>query len=172
MAGPATRHSDPNLSSFIWSVADLLRGDYKASDYGKVILPFTVLRRLDCLLEPTKKAVLAQAAKLPAKADNAMRDMLLNRAAGQSFHNASPYTFDLLKADPAGIEANLRAYLAGFSENVRDIFIKRFEVLPQIARLDTSNLLYLIVSKFAEIDLHPNKVSNLAMGYVFEELIR
>ena len=75
--------------SFIWSVADLLRGDYKASDYGKVILPFTVLRRLDCLLEPTKKAVLAAAAKLPAKAGSAMREMLLNRAAGQSFHNES-----------------------------------------------------------------------------------
>jgi type I restriction enzyme M protein len=158
--------------SFIWSVADLLRGDYKASDYGKVILPFTVLRRLDCLLEPTKKAVLAQVAKLPAKADSAMREMLLNRAAGQSFHNASKFTFDLLKADPAGIEANLRAYVAGFSENVRDIFIKRFEILPQIAKLDTSNLLYMIVSKFAEIDLHPDKISNLAMGYVFEELIR
>ncbi len=158
--------------SFIWSVADLLRGDYKASDYGKVILPFTVLRRLDCLLEPTKKAVLAQAAKLPAKADSAMREMLLNRAAGQSFHNASKFTFDLLKADPAGIEGNLQNYINGFSENVRDIFIKRFEVLPQIAKLDGANLLYLIVSKFAEIDLHPDKVSNLAMGYMFEELIR
>jgi type I restriction enzyme M protein len=158
--------------SFIWSVADLLRGDYKASDYGKVILPFTVLRRLDCLLEPTKQAVLAQSNKLPATADSAMREMLLNRAAGQSFHNASKYTFDLLKADPAGIEANLRAYVNGFSENVRDIFIKRFEILPQIAKLDGSNLLYMIVSKFAEIDLHPDKVSNLAMGYVFEELIR
>lgn len=158
--------------SFIWSVADLLRGDYKASDYGKVILPFTVLRRLDCLLEATKDAVLAQSSKLPATADSAMREMLLNRAAGQSFHNASKYTFDLLKADPAGIEANLRAYVNGFSENVRDIFIKRFEILPQIAKLDGSNLLYMIVSKFAEIDLHPDKVSNLAMGYVFEELIR
>jgi type I restriction enzyme M protein len=90
--------------SFIWSVVDLLRGDYKASDYGKVILPFTILRRLDCLLEPTKKAVLAQATKLPAKADAAMRGMMLSRAAGQSFHNASKFTFDLLKADPAGIE--------------------------------------------------------------------
>jgi type I restriction enzyme M protein len=158
--------------SFIWSVADLLRGDYKASDYGKVILPFTVLRRLDCLLETTKEAVLAQSSRLPATADSTMREMLLNRAAGQSFHNSSKYTFDLLKADPAGIEANLRAYVNGFSENVRDIFIKRFEILPQIAKLDGSNLLYMIVSKFAEIDLHPDKVSNLAMGYVFEELIR
>ena len=160
------------LQVALWSVADLLRGDYKASDYGKVILPFTVLRRLDCLLEPTKKAVLAQAAKLPAKADAAMREMLLNRAAGQGFHNSSRFTFDLLKADASGIEANLRNYVNGFSENVRDIFLKRFEILPQIAKLDGSNLLYMIVSKFAEIDLHPDKVSNLAMGYVFEELIR
>jgi type I restriction enzyme M protein len=158
--------------SFIWSVADLLRGDYKAADYGKVILPFVVLRRLDCLLEPSKPAVRAALAKLPGKADAAMREMLLNRAAGHSFHNASSYTFALLKADPAGIEANLRAYVAGFSENVRDIFLRRFELLPQIARLDSANLLYLIVAKFAEIDLHPDKVSNLAMGYVFEELIR
>ena len=100
-----------------------------------------------------------------------MREMLLNRAAGQSFHNASKFTFDLLKADPAGIEGNLRNFINGFSENVRDIFIKRFEVLPQIARLDGANLLYLIVARFTEIDLHPDKVSNLAMGYVFEELI-
>lgn len=157
---------------FIWSVADLLRGSYKASDYGKVVLPFVVLRRLDCLLEPTKPAVLAQLAKLPASADPVMRETLLNRAAGHRFHNASPYTFDLLKADPAGIEANLRAYVAGFSDGIRDIFIKRFEVLTQVSRLDGANLLYLIVSKFAEIDLHPDKVSNLAMGYVFEELIR
>ena len=82
--------------SFIWSVADLLRGSYKASDYGKVILPFVVLRRLDCLLEPTKPAVLAQLAKLPASADPVMRETLLNRAAGHGFHNASPYTLDLL----------------------------------------------------------------------------
>jgi type I restriction enzyme M protein len=158
--------------SFIWSVADLLRGSYKASDYGKVILPFVVLRRLDCLLEATKPAVLAQLAKLPASADPVMRETLLNRAAGHGFHNASPYTFDLLKADAAGVEANLRSYVAGFSENIRDIFIKRFEVLSQISKLDGANLLFLIVAKFTEIDLHPHKVSNLAMGYIFEELIR
>ena len=101
-----------------------------------------------------------------------MREMLLNRAAGHGFHNASRYTFDLLKSDAAGIEANLRDYVAGFSEGIRDIFIKRFEVLTQIGKLDEANLLFLIVSKFAEIDLHPDRVSNLAMGYMFEELIR
>lgn len=158
--------------AFIWSVADLLRGTYKASDYGKVILPFVVLRRLDCLLEPTKPAVLAQLDKLPASADPAMREMLLNRAAGHGFHNSSRFTFDLLKADASGVDANLRAYVNGFSEGLRDIFIKRFELLTQIAKLDDANLLFLIVQKFTEIDLHPDKVSNLAMGYMFEELIR
>ena len=163
-------HSD--IVSFIWSVAELLRGDYKAADYGKVILPFTVLRRLDCLLEPTKDAVLEAARTLPEKADPAMREALLNRAAGQGFHNAARFTFALLCADPAGIEANLRAYLNGFSANIQDIFVSHFDLPNQIARLERSNLLYRIVQKFAEIDLHPERVSNLAMGTIFEELIR
>ena len=163
-------HAD--IVSFIWSVAELLRGDYKAADYGKVILPFTVLRRLDCLLEPTKDAVLKAAKTLPEAADPAMREALLNRAAGQGFHNAARFTFALLRADPAGIEANLRAYLNGFSANIQDIFVSHFDLPNQIARLERSNLLYLIVQKFAEIDLHPERVSNLAMGTIFEELIR
>ena len=163
-------HAD--IVSFIWSVAELLRGDYKAADYGKVILPFTVLRRLDCLLEPTKDAVLKAAKTLPEKADPAMREALLNRAAGQGFHNAARFTFALLRADPAGIEANLRAYLNGFSANIQDIFVSHFDLPNQMARLERSNLLYLIVQKFAEIDLHPERVSNLAMGTIFEELIR
>ena len=163
-------HSD--IVSFLWSVAELLRGDYKAADYGKVILPFTVLRRLDCLLEPTKDAVLKAARTLPAAADPAMREALLNRAAGEGFHNAARFTFALLRADPAGIEANLRAYLNGFSANIQDIFVSHFDLPNQVARLERSNLLYLIVQKFAEIDLHPERVSNLAMGTIFEELIR
>ena len=158
--------------AFIWSVADLLRGDYKASDYGKVILPFTILRRLDCVLEATKDAVLKKAATLPASASPAMRETMLNMAARQGFHNLSPYTFQRLKAEPDQIEANLLNYLNGFSSSVRDVFIDRFDLPNQIARLDRSNLLFLIVSKFAEIDLHPDRVSNLAMGYIFEELIR
>ncbi|MGH7048926.1 MAG: type I restriction-modification system subunit M, partial [Stellaceae bacterium] len=160
------------IVSFIWSIAELLRGDYKAADYGKVILPFTVLRRLDCLLEPTRDAVLKAAKTLPAKADPVMREALLNRAAGQGFHNAARFTFALLRADPAGIEANLRACLNGFSANIQDIFVHHFDLPTQIARLERSNLLYLIVQKFAEIDLHPERVSNLAMGTIFEELIR
>lgn len=158
--------------AFIWSVADLLRGDYKASDFGKVILPFVVLRRLDCVLEATKQAVLDRAKTVPESATAAMRETILNGAAGQSFHNLSPYTFARLKAEPDQLEANLTSYLNGFSSNIRDIFIDRFELPAQIARLDRSNLLFLVLSKFAEIDLHPDRVSNLAMGYIFEELIR
>jgi type I restriction-modification system DNA methylase subunit len=158
--------------AFIWSVADLLRGDYKASDFGKVILPFVVLRRLDCVLEATKQAVLDKAKAVPATATAAMRETILNGAAGQKFHNLSPYTFARLKAEPDQLEANLTSYLNGFSSNIRDIFIDRFELPAQIARLERSNLLFLVLSKFAEIDLHPDRVSNLAMGYIFEELIR
>ena len=158
--------------AFIWAVADLLRGDYKPADYGKVILPFVALRRLDCLLAPTKAAVLARAKSLPATADDAMREAMLNLAAGHGFHNASAYSFDLLKADAAGIADNLRAYVNGFSPQVKDIFIRRFDLLAQIAKLDEANLLFMVVAKFADIDLHPDRVSNLAMGYIFEELIR
>lgn len=158
--------------AFIWSVADLLRGDYKASDFGKVILPFVVLRRLDCVLENTKQSVLDKAKSVPATATAAMRETILNGAAGQKFHNLSPYTFARLKAEPDQLEANLTSYLNGFSSNIRDIFIDRFELPAQIARLERSNLLFLVLSKFAEIDLHPDRVSNLAMGYIFEELIR
>jgi type I restriction enzyme M protein len=158
--------------SFIWSVADLLRGDYKQSEYGRVILPLTVLRRLDCVLEKTKPAVLAKAKELPKKADDAMREELLNRAAGQKFHNLSKFTFESLKGDPDQIAANLRNYVAGFSKTIRDVFLERFEIDNQIDRLDKADILYLVVKKFCDIDLHPDTVSNLQMGYIFEELIR
>jgi type I restriction enzyme M protein len=165
-----TRHSEQ--TALIWSIAEILRGDYKQSEYGRVVLPFVVLRRLDCLLEPKKAEVLKVAAAIPAAADEAMREAILNRAAGHGFHNASKFTFALLKADPSNIADNLRAYVNGFSPAVRDVFINRFEFGNQIARLDGANLLYLVVSRFGEVDLHPDRVSNLAMGYVFEELIR
>lgn len=158
--------------SFIWSVADLLRGDYKQSEYGRVILPLTVLRRLDCVLEKTKPTVLAKAKELPKKADDAMREELLNRAAGQKFHNLSKFTFESLKGDPDQIAANLRNYVAGFSKTIRDVFLERFEIDNQIDRLDKADILYLVVKKFCDIDLHPDTVSNLQMGYIFEELIR
>lgn len=159
-------------AGFIWSVAELLRGDYKQSEYGKVVLPFTVLRRLDCVLGSTKEAVLKKVAELPANADDKIREKLLNRASGQLFHNLSPFTLTLLKGDPEHIGANLNNYLNGFSSNIREIFIDKFNLPEQIDRLDKANLLYLIVSKFCEIELHPDEVSNLEMGYIFEELIR
>jgi type I restriction enzyme M protein len=156
--------------SFIWSVADLLRGPYKPAQYGRVILPLTVLRRLDCVLEPTKEKVLAKAAELKGgKVANA--EPILNRVAKASFHNTSKLDFPKLKGEPDKIAANLTAYIKGFSSQVRDIF-EKFNFEPEIARLEENNRLFLVVSKFAEIDLHPNAVSNIEMGYVFEELIR
>jgi type I restriction enzyme M protein len=161
--------SDQNLSSFIWSVADLLRGDYKQSDYGKVILPFTVLRRLDCVLEPNKAAVLAELAKRTAAKINP--EPFLLRKSGQLFYNTSPLDLKKLMGDQDHIAENLRKYLEGFSSAVRDIFV-HFEFHTQIDRLRKANLLYLVTEKFATIDLHPDVVSNAQMGAVFEELIR
>lgn len=155
---------------FIWDIADLLRGNYKQADYGKVILPLTVLRRFDCVLAPTKEVTLKKLASLK---DTSVKniDPILNRTAGQSFHNKSPYDFEKLKADPNNIAANLLNYINGFSAGTREI-LEYFNFGEHIQRLDADNLLYLIISRFSEIDLHPDKVSNLEMGYIFEELIR
>jgi type I restriction enzyme M protein len=161
--------ADPNLSSFIWSVADLLRGDYKQSEYGKVILPFTVLRRLDCVLEPTKAAVLAEKEKREKAGLNP--EPFLLKKSGQLFYNTSPLDLKKLMGDQDHIGENLRAYLHAFSPAVRDIF-ERFEFHLQIDRLQKAGLLYLVTEKFANIDLHPEVVSNARMGAVFEELIR
>ena len=158
-----------NYGAFIWSVADLLRGVYKQSEYGRVILPLTVLRRLDCVLEPTKDNVLERAAKLPEYLEN--RGPVLAHAAGQSFYNTSKHTFTTLLADPDNVAGNLRNYIAGFSESARDIIVK-FNFDTQIDRLAEHNLLYLVVSKFADLDLRPDTVSSLEMGYIYEELIR
>ena len=161
--------SDPNLSSFIWSVADLLRGDYKQSEYGKVILPFTVLRRLDCVLEETKPAVLAELEKREKAKLNP--EPFLLRKSGQLFYNTSPLDMKKLMGDQDHIKENLFAYMQGFSAAVRDIF-ESFDFHTQIDRLAKSGLLYLVAEKFATIDLHPDAVSNAQMGTVFEELIR
>ena len=161
--------AEQNLSSFIWAVADLLRGDYKQSEYGKVILPFTVLRRLDCVLEPTKAGVLAEKAKRE-KGDINPEPFLLKKA-GLLFYNTSPLDLKKLMGDQDHIGENLRAYLQAFSPAVRDIF-ERFEFHTQIDRLAKAGLLYLVTEKFANIDLHPDAVSNAQMGAVFEELIR
>lgn len=158
-----------NLSSFIWSVADLLRGDYKQSEYGRVILPLTVLRRLDCVLEPTKPAVLAELKKREAAGLNA--EPFLRKASGTHFYNTSPLDLPKLMGDQDHIQENLYAYIQAFSPEVRDIF-ECFDFYNQVERLAKTDLLYLVTEKFAQIDLHPDRVSNDQMGSVFEELIR
>ena len=161
--------AETNLSAFIWSVADLLRGDYKQSDYGKVILPFTVLRRLDCVLEPSKAAVLEE--KAVREGQGLDPEPFLLRKAGHNFCNTSPQDMKRLMGDGDNIAENLRSYIQGFSPAVRDIF-DSFEFHLQVDRLDKANLLYLVTEKFGQIDLHPTTVSNAEMGLVFEELIR
>jgi len=156
--------------SFIWSVADLLRGPYRPNQYKDVMLPMTVLRRLDCVLEPTKDAVLARLEKLEGgKVKNL--EPILNRVAGQAFHNTSRFTFEKLKGDPDNIAANLTQYIKGFSSRARDI-LDSFGFEEHIAKLDRANRLFLVVSRFCDIDLHPDVVPNIEMGTIFEELIR
>lgn len=155
-------------SNFIWKIADLLRGDYKQSEYGDVILPFTVLSRLDSVLAPTKDKVLELDKTLQYK----NKAPFLERTTGYKFYNTSEFTFAKLKNDAGNIADNLRDYIKGFSDNAREI-LESFDVYTQIARLDKANLLYLVVSRFVDdIDLHPDRVSNNEMGYIFEELIR
>ncbi|MFA7616062.1 MAG: class I SAM-dependent DNA methyltransferase [Weeksellaceae bacterium] len=157
-------------ADLIWRVADLLRGDYKQSDYGKVILPMTVLRRLDSILSSTKDKVLKMLPKVEMM-DETARDAVLDRTAGFRFHNHSLYDFSKLIADPSNIALNLRNYINGFSENARDI-IKYFDFDVQIDKLDDpkSDLLFQIVKSFQEIDLED--MTSMEMGYVFEDLIR
>ena len=158
------------LSSFIWSVADLLRGNYKPHEYGRFILPFTVLRRLDCVLAPTKDKVLAE---LKKKTDAGINpDPFLRRLVGEArFYNTSPMDLPKLLGDQDHIRQNLYAYVQGFSPEARDIF-ERFDFYTQVERLAKDKLLYLVTEKFANIDLHPDRVDNAQMGHVFEELIR
>jgi len=152
---------------FIWSVADLLRGDYKPHDYGKVILPLTVLRRLDCVLEPTKVEVLKQAKGLKGEA----ADIVLRKVTGVPFYNTSRLDFQKLLGDPNHIAAGLRSYINGFSVEARQTF-ESYKFDDQIDYLDKQDILYLLIQKFANIDLHPKAVSNTEMGSIFEELIR
>lgn len=159
-----------NLSEFIWSIADILRHDYKQSDYGKIILPMTVLRRLDCVLEPTKEEVLSLFKTHKDKKEQAL-DLIITNKIKYKFFNKSKFTFEKLKADPDHIAANLNNYINGFSTNAREIF-EYFEFQNHIARLDEANLLFMIVKNFSEVDLHPDVVKNVEMGKVFEYLIR
>jgi type I restriction enzyme M protein len=158
-----------NHAAFIWSVADLLRGDYKQSEYGKVILPLTVIRRLDCVLEPTKQAVLDKHKDLAGKIENV--EPVLQAVSGEQFFNTSPLTFTKLLDDPNSIADSLALYIGGFSEAAKDV-IDKFDFGVQIERLRRANVLYQVIGKFADLDLHPDAVSNLEMGYLYEELIR
>ncbi|MBN8819199.1 MAG: SAM-dependent DNA methyltransferase [Sphingomonas sp.] len=164
-----------SLSGFVWSVADILRGDFKQSEYGKVILPFVVLRRLDCILESAKDAVLEAANSIPEGVDDATRDMILFGAVGDNVkvYNLSRFTLTTLKGqDPGQLHANLVDYITKFSTNVRDIFLDKFLFTDQLKRLKEGDILWNVFERFTEIDLHPDAVSNIEMGYLFEELIR
>jgi type I restriction enzyme M protein len=169
-AQPRQFQSFTEITGFIWAVADLLRGDYKQADYGKVVLPFTVLRRLDCVLDSTKEKVLQKYESLKGGQVKNL-EPVLNRITGVPFHNTSRFNFEKLKGDPNHLAANLKAYIRGFSTNAQDI-IERFEFDKHLAKLDEADLLFQVVSRFAEVDLHPEVVPNHVMGSVFEELIR
>ncbi|WP_018604247.1 class I SAM-dependent DNA methyltransferase [Mycobacterium sp. 155] len=153
------------LGNFVWGIADQLRGVYKPHQYGGVILPFTILRRLDCILEPTRDEVRALASKY---SDGAL-DVQVKRKTGLGFYNTSAFDFKLLLEDPEGLRANLMDYITGFSANI-DVF-ERFKFDNELATLDEKNRLYLVTSKFAEVDLHPDAVPNAEMGDLFEFLI-
>ena len=142
-------------ANFIWSIADLLRGDYKQSDYGKVVLPLVVLRRLDCVLDGSKDKVLKKYDEVKKlKVQNL--DPILNKAAGFNFHNKSKFNFEKLIADPNNIAANLRNYINGFSEDAREI-IEQFEFDNQITKMDDNNLLFMVVKRFQENRLTPKE---------------
>ena len=160
--------ADNNNGAFIWSIANLLRGVYKRADYGKVILPFTVLRRLDALLEPTKQEVLDTFEK---RKHQPGLEHILPTVSKQAFYNTSRFTLAKLAGDPANLKANLLDYVEGFSPNVKDIF-ERYAFAAQLNTLEENDLLYLVLQKFAAVDLHPDQVSNTEMGLIFEELIR
>src|SRR5258708_1427597 len=160
----------PQLASFIWSVCNLLRGPYKRNEYRKVILPLTVLRRFDCILAKTKTAVLKDHAAYKGKGENIIRSKL-PAITGPPFFTLSKLDLPRLLDDPNQLAPNLNSYINGFSPNVRSI-MERFDFGTQIARMAEKDLLYLVIKRFAAIDLSPDRVDNVQMGYVFEELIR
>jgi len=164
-----TNHQDH--ANLIWQIADLLRGPYRPPQYERVMLPLTVLRRFDCVLAPNKNAVLRKYEQVKDKYKDEALNTLLNKAAGQRFHNHSPLDFEKLKGDPDNIEKHLVSYIKGFSANVRTIF-EFFEFENEIEKMREANILYLVISKFCEVDLHPDTVPNEEMGQIFENLIR
>ncbi|KHJ37136.1 type I restriction enzyme EcoKI M protein [Pedobacter glucosidilyticus] len=155
-------------ANFLWSIADLLRGDYKQAEYGKVILPFTILRRLDCLLDNTKEQILQQYESIKAQPESVIDKILNSKSGFKYFHNHSKYDFEKLLAEPNFIKQNLNNYLAGFSVSVKEIF-ESFRFEEQIQRLDKANLLLQVVKDFNNVDL--GNVSGQEMGYIFEHLI-
>ena len=157
------------IANFIYGNANLIRDVFKRGKYQDVILPLTVLRRIDCVLEPTKDDVLKTYNKYKGKLDNL--DPRLRIASGYAFYNTSKYTFERLLEDPPNLASNLQLYINSFSENIREV-IEKFDFDNTITKLDDVELLYLILERFKNVDLHPDKVSNLQMGYIFEELIR
>ena len=164
--------NNSDLENLIWQIADLLRGPYRPPQYERVMLPMIVLRRFDCVLAETKAKVLAEYQKRKGgKLNDDAVDKLLNKAAGQRFHNHSPLTFEKLKGDSENIEKHLVSYIKGFSSNVRKIF-DYFEFENEIEKMNEADILYLVVRKFSEIDLHPRSVPNAMMGSIFEHLIR
>ena len=156
--------------NFLWSVADLLRDAFKRGKYQDVILPLTVLRRIDCVLEPTKEVVLKRNAEL-SELGLENRDQQLRKVSGYAFYNTSRYDFRRLLADAPNLGANLRNYIAGFSPNMKEV-LDRFDFHNTITKLDDAGLLFLVLERFGSVDLHPNVVDNHAMGEIFEELIR
>ena len=170
MSGSAPDHN--YFATLIWQIADLLRGPYRPPQYERVMLPLTVLRRFDCVLAPTKARVLAAYRRRKGgRLEGDALDRTLDRVAGQRFHNHSELTFDGLKGDPDHIAQHLVSYIAGFSANVRRIF-EDFEFEAEIEKMREANVLYLVVSKFCDVDLHPDRVPNPQMGLIFENLIR
>ncbi|MET8331102.1 class I SAM-dependent DNA methyltransferase [Streptomyces sp. NPDC005181] len=163
----SSKHTE--LANHAWSVADLLRGDYKQSDYGKVILPLTVLRRLECVLELTRDKVVETVAKFAGQEIDT--DHFLRRASGHSFYNKSDLTLRKIAADPQNAAKNLQIYVGAFSDNAREV-LDKYEFNQQVRKLDSANLLYQVIGKFTDLDLHPDVVPNHNMGYIFEELIR
>ncbi|MFJ8807401.1 N-6 DNA methylase [Streptomyces sp. NPDC102490] len=163
----SSKHTE--LANHAWSVADLLRGDYRQSDYGKVILPFTVLRRLECVLEPTREKVVETVAKFAGQ--DIDTGHFLRRASGHSFYNKSDLTLRKIAADPQNAAKNLQIYVGAFSDNAREV-LDKYEFNQQVRKLDGANLLYQVIGRFTDLDLHPDVVPNHNMGYIFEELIR
>ena len=159
------------FSSLIWQIADLLRGPYRPPQYERVMLPLTVLRRFDCVLAATKPAVVKRYEQVRDRYKGEALDRVLDKVAGQRFHNHSPLDFAKLKGDPDHVEKHLLSYIQGFSANVRRIF-DYFELETEIEKMREANILFLVVSKFAEVDLHPSSVPNEQMGLIFENLIR